>query len=300
MRFLRWNIAVLFGACILVLPVLGVLWVTGLPGSKTPTFLNLAIRASCDAPIAPTIHFQIPDDAESQLDLTTQDSQARVAVQLFHELAPGKAPLCSSVSVFVTSQPLSPTIAIADPPDVSSPPLWFYIDAVRSYSLLPVSSERDPNGWGWSVTLDHEHLKLFTGAVTFELGDVVENTSLSTKTLSVSTLVQGISSAPQIPITIGASITIPPDFRLIQDLSIPTPVNVLASNRGPRYEFALVESRLGNTANAGHWVSFHAVLEDTVWGKWQEYLLFVFSGLFGFGVGFFLEALLSRLKQKAS
>jgi len=91
----------------------------------------------------------------------------------------------------------------------------------------------------------------------------------------------------------------PPDHRLIQDISIPAPVNVLATNRGPRYEFRLSESQLDNTANAAHWVSLHAVIEDTVWAKWQEYLLFVFSGLFGFGVGFFFEALLSRRSAAA-
>ncbi|MCP5413613.1 MAG: hypothetical protein H6961_03235 [Chromatiaceae bacterium] len=299
MRFVRWNIAVLLGACILAVPVLGVVWVTGLPGSNTPTFLNLAIRAMCEVPIAPTIHFQIPGDNQSKRDLTTQNSQMRLAIQFFPELFPATDSVCSSVSIFVTSLPLSPEIVIAAAPDAASPPLWFYIDAVGSYSKLPVNSERDPNGWGWSVKLDNEQLKVFLGAITFELNDVVEKTSLSNRTLSVSTLLQGISTTSTNPVTIGTSITIPPDFRLIQDLSIPTPVNVLASNRGPRYEFSLVESRLGNTANAGHWVSFHAVLEDTVWAKWQQYLLFVFSGLFGFGVGFFLEALLARRKQQA-
>lgn len=95
------------------------------------------------------------------------------------------------------------------------------------------------------------------------------------------------------PLTVGAALAVPPDHRLLQNLSIPGPVNVLPTNRGPRYEFALLESLLGNEANHGHWVSLHAVMEDTVWAKWQEYFLFIFAGLIGFSVGFLFESIRS-------
>ena len=293
-RWARRNKGTAFGILLLILPIVGVLWVAGLPGSKTPAFVNVAIRASCGASLEPTIHIQVPDTDRNQGDLKATDSQARVAVQFVPTLSTDGAPACTNVAIFADAELVSPAIITSGADAQTAPPLWFYIDPVSGYGEEAVSAVPGPSGFGWSIELEGQALNDFAGAITFELKEAIERTSISTSTLSMSLLLQGLGATGNEPVTAGASIVIPPDHRLIQDLTIPAPVNVLASNRGPRYEFTLRESRLGNAANDGHWVSFHAVMEDTVWAKWQEYLLFVFSGLFGFGVGFFFEAILSR------
>lgn len=295
-RWVRRNRGAVLGTILLLLPIVGVLWVAGLPGSKTPAFVNLAIRASCGGSAEPTIHIQVPDAATRDQDLKAPGSQARVAIQFVPTLSGDRIPACERVAIFADAELLKPAMIIGGADIQTAPPLWFYVDAVRGYGEKPVRATRDSNGWGWSIDLDRDALEKFAGAVTFELAGAIERTSISTTTLSMSLLMQGVSTIANEPLSAGASIVMPPDYRLIQNLTIPAPVNVLASNRGPRYEFTLRESRLGNAANDGHWVSFHAVMEDTVWAKWQEYLLFVFSGLFGFGVGFFFEAILSHRK----
>ena len=293
-RWVRRNRGPALGVLLLLLPIVGVLWVAGLPGGKTPAFVNFAIQASCAGSIEPTIHIQVPDAATRDRDLKAPGSQARVTIQFVPTLSNDDTPACKSVGIFADAELLKPAMITSGADVQTAPPLWFYVDAVRGYGEEPVSATRDPNGWGWSIDLEGDGLEKFAGAVTFELAGAIERTSISTTTLSMSLLMQGVGTVADEPVSAGASIVMPPDYRLIQDLTIPAPVNVLASNRGPRYEFTLRESRLGNAANDGHWVSFHAVMEDTVWAKWQEYLLFVFSGLFGFGVGFFFEAILSR------
>lgn len=290
-RWCREKRHTLIGLGLLIVPAIGVIWVAGLPGSKTPTFVNLAIDAGCNTTLDPVLHVHIPDVSTRARDLVDKGSQARVAIQLVDTLASRGTLDCSYVRLN-SSIPLRSPLALTSLPDSKLPPLWFYIDPTHSFSSVPLdidhASERD----GSQMSVASEHLEAFAGALLFELGEGIEQTGQSTSTLSVSLLLRG-SAAPDGDSAAGASLTLPPDYRLIQDLSIPAAVNVLASNRGPRYEFDLQESHLGNAANAGDWVSFHAVMEDTVWAKWQEYLLFLFSGLFGFGVGFLFESLLA-------
>jgi len=322
-RWFRRNQSSVLGAVLLLLPIVGVLLVTGLPGSKTPTFVNLAVRANCMVGATVTIHIQIPDKQTRYRDLKNSDSQARVAIQLVPTLSRDDTLVCTQVSIESDAELTKPTLITSGSDIQTAPPLWFYIDAAHRYgeesvtvsgdldtksSTVDSKSDELKNCYGeepitvsgsldskrWKINLEGDELKNFAGAITFELPKAVENASISTATMSLSLLLQGIGQIDGQPVTTGASIVVPPDHRIVQDLSIPAPVNVLATNRGPRYEFTLKESGLGNAANVGHWVSFHAVMEDTVWAKWQEYLLFVFSGLFGFSVGFFFEAILSR------
>ncbi len=293
-RWVRRNRGAVLGIPLLLLPIAGALWVVGLPGSKTPTFINLAISGSCKGFIEPTIHIQLPDPATRDQDLKAPGSQARVAIQFVPTLSADATPACKSVRITADAELLQPEIITGGADEQTARHHWFYIDAVGRYGAKPVSATR--RGWAWIIDLEGAALEKFAGVVSFELAGAIERTSISTTTLSMSVLMQGLDTGANEPVSAGASIVMPPDYRLIQNLTIPSPENILASNRGPRYEFTLKESRLGNAANDGHWVSFHAVMEDTVWAKWQEYLLFVFSGIFGFGVGFFFEALLSHRK----
>ena len=287
----------LIGLSLLIVPVIGVIWVAGLPGSKTPNFVNLAIDAGCNTNVNPVVHVHIPDTSARSRDLINDDSQARVAIQLVSTLAADGSLQCSYVRLN-SSVPLISPMALTSLKRGDSPPFWFYVDAANSFATTPLSVDK-VGEHGFQMSVPSEILEDFAGAILFELGEGIESTGRSTSTLSVSMLLSG-AAAPSADTSAAASLTLPPDHRLIQDLSIPSAVNVLASNRGPRYEFNLQESHLGNSANGGHWVSFHTVIEDTVWAKWQEYLLFLFSGLFGFGVGFLFESLLARRSNEKS
>ena len=296
-RWLWGHAGITGGVMLMILPLFGVIWIAGLPGDKTPEFANFSIRASCRDGIDPVVHIQIPDDQHRSRDLVSGRSDMRLAFQLLDTLGDGSVSACSEVELFSNIEMLSPQIIIGGGDPATSPPLWFYVDPMRGFDAKSVKAVEDPNGWGWRIHLAGDQLDGFAGVLIFELGNILEKKDVSISTFSMSVLLPSLSPSENASVSIGASLAIPADYRLVQNLSIPGPTNVLATNRGPRYEFLLFESLLGNDANLGHWVSLHAVLQDTVWAKWQEYLLFVFSGLFGFAVGFFFESALARRRQ---
>ena len=288
------NLGLLLAALVVILPVAVVIWAIGLPGKEIPSFVNLGIRVLCQEPIEPSVHIHIPVTEHKDRALRSSASDMRVAIQIFPALLQKDGPTCSAVSIFSDNPLLHPAVVKFLPPSAGTWEVWFYTDVGSSYeeSFL-VSNNEDSN-----VTLDDSHLVDFAGAVTFELNNVIQQTGIDTRSFSFSIYVDGTTTKIKTPMVVGASIAIPSNLRLLQALSVPTPANVLATNRGSRYEFLLHESLLGNTTNSAHWASLHAVMEDTLWAKWREYTLFVMSGLFGFGIGFLLEALLSRMNRR--
>jgi len=293
-RGIRHSTPIIGGVILVILPLAGVMWVAGPLGEKTPEFVNFAVKADCHKLMEPVIHIDIPPAGDRATTLVSARADMRVAFQFLDTLSDGQAPACTSFMVFANRELLNPKILVGSGNSAASKSQWFYIDPIQGYEARAITAIPDSNGWGWSVKAAGDQISGFAGVLTFELGDVIETMGLATSTFSMTVLIQSSLATVDGKAHVGASLAIPSDHRLVQDLSIPGPTNVLSTNRGPRYEFTLVESLLGNEANRGRWISLHTVVEDTVWAKWQEYLLFVFSGLFGFAIGFFFESLLAR------
>ena len=292
------NLGIVLAVIVVISPAIVVIWTIGIPRSKIPLFFNMEIRAACQVPLEPAVHIDIADAKQKNSALVSPDSDVRLAIQLFPKLLQTHEPNCTSVSVFSDKQLLHPAVTKYLPAfDASNRPwyLWFYTNTIGDTGVYE-ETFLDWNKEDTGITLDESQLSEFAGAITFEMKNVMDYESIDTRSFSFSIYIDGTTTKIKEPVIVGVSINIPSNLKLAQDLSIPAPVNILATNYGSRYEFLLVENLVGNSANSGHWASLRAVMQHTLWAKWREYTLFFMSGLFGFGIGFLLEALLARLK----
>jgi len=294
--FIGRNAATIAGLILMLLPLAGLVWIVSPFSEREPSFVNFMVQADCREQIEPVLHMAIPAAGDPDDDLAGPSSEMLLAIQLFDTLGDGSDAICSHLWVFSDRELINPRLVVGSAPSeetaAAASTHWFYIDPDRNHHARPAAVSADSNGW--SINLRDDALNGFVGALMFELADALERTGPSTSRFSMTTVVQSNSFAGDDEIQVGVALTLPPDHRLLQDLSIPGPANVLPTNRGPRYEFSLVESLLGNAANRSHWTSLQAVMQNVGRAQWQEYLVFIFSGLFGFAVGLFFESLFAR------
>lgn len=301
-RMVIGSSAVWVGFLLTVLSISGVVTLVS-PFGGSPPPINLGAVLDCNVNIEPVVHVLYVTEEDRKYVFSNNDSQILVALQLFGELSEKKN-VCSRVMIYADNEIISPSSIAKREKGTKALTSWFYADGIdRGFKAVPLKTTASASGALYHVSVDGDALEDFTGSILLEFKDAVGGEDWVTDTFGFSLLLANSdfstkANTEEANDQLGVSIVLPAGYRLVQEKSIPSPINQLSSTFGqarsgshPRYEFLLKESLLGNKANGGHWYSFKAVIESSKRAELHETLLFIFSGSFGLGIGLFFEGL---------